>query len=131
MTDNRQIIARLFAELSTGNSRPLIEALSDDVTWTVMGRTPWSKTYRGKTAVLKELLGVLGARLADRYRAHADRILADGDFVVVQARGQSTTKQGRAYNNEYCFVYRMNGGRIEEVTEYLDTQMVVDALGGV
>jgi ketosteroid isomerase-like protein len=130
VTDNRQFVSRIFAELSTGNSRPLIEALGDDVSWTVIGQTPWSRTYRGKASVLKDLLSVLGTRLADRYRAHADRILVDGDYVVVQARGESTTKSGRPYNNEYCFVYRINDGRIVEVTEYLDTQLVVDALGG-
>ena len=129
--ENRQIVSGIFAELAAGNSRPLLEALSDDVTWTVMGQTPWSKMYRGKAAVIRDLLSVLGVRLADRFRAQADRILADGEYVVVQARGQSTTKTGRPYNNEYCFVYRMKDGRIEEVTEYLDTQLVLDALGGV
>ena len=70
----------------------------------------------------------LRARLADRYRASAQRIIADGDYVVVQARGEATTKDGSPYNNEYCFVYRMENGKIREVTEYLDTELVTQAL---
>lgn len=125
---NKQLIRTIFEELSRGHSRPFVDCLADDVSWTVMGRTRWSKTYRGKPAVLGELLGPLGARLADRYRATAERVLADGDFVVVQARGQAVTKEGLPYNNEYCFVYRIKGGRIKEVTEYLDTELVTSAL---
>jgi ketosteroid isomerase-like protein len=128
--DNRQLIQRVFEEMAAGNSRPFVELLAEDASWTVKGQTPWSRTYRGKTTILADLLGQLRARLADRYRAAAERVLADGDYVVVQATGQATTKAGTPYNNEYCFVYRMQDGLIKEVTEYLDTELVVRALGG-
>lgn len=129
--DNRQLIQRVFEEMATGNSRPFVELLAEDASWTVKGRTPWSRTYRGKAAILTDLLGQLRARLADRYRATAERVLADGDYVVVQATGQATTRAGAPYNNEYCFVYRMQDGLIKEVTEYLDTELVTNALSPV
>jgi ketosteroid isomerase-like protein len=126
--ENKQRIERMFDALSNADSRPFVELMADDISWTVMGRTRWSGTYRGKSAVLTELLGVLRARLADRYRATAQRIIAEGPFVVVEARGVATTKDGRPYNNEYCFIYRMEDGKIREVTEYLDTELVTSAL---
>jgi ketosteroid isomerase-like protein len=126
--ENKQAIRKAFDEIATGNSRPFVELLADDATWTVKGQTPWSRTYRGKAAILTELLGELRARLADRYRATAERILADGDYVVVQARGHAITRHGVPYDNEYCFVYRMANGRIRDITEYLDTELVVRAL---
>ena len=129
--ENRQLLQRIFARLAEGDSRPFVERLASDVRWTVMGRTPWSRTYEGKAVVLGELLGQLRARLADRYRATAERIIAEDDYVVVQARGQATTTAGLPYNNEYCFVYRLEDGTIKEVTEYLDTALVVSALGPV
>lgn len=119
----------IFEELAAGNSQPFVQHLADDVSWTVMGQTPWSGTYRGKTKVLTDLLGQLRARLADRYKASAERIIAEGPYVVVQARGQATTKAGLPYNNEYCFVYRIEDGAIREVVEYLDTELVVKVLG--
>ena len=125
---NKQLVQQVYDELAAGNSRPFLDLLSDDVTWIVMGRTRWSGSYRGKSAVLNDLLGVLRARLADRYRASAQRIIAEGPYVVVQARGQATTKAGAEYNNEYCFVYEFENGRIKEVTEYLDTELVTSAL---
>lgn len=128
-SDNKQLMEHIFAELSSGNSRPFVERLADDVRWTVMGHTRWSKTYLGKQTVLTDLLGELRGHLADRYRATAERLIAEGDHVVVQARGQATTKAGIPYNNEYCFIYRMADGKIQEVTEYLDTQLLTTALG--
>jgi ketosteroid isomerase-like protein len=127
--DNKQLVQHVYEELANGNSRPFLELLSDDVTWIVMGRTRWSGSYRGKTTVLNDLLGVLRVRLADRYRASAQRIIAEGPYVVVQARGQAKTKAGDEYNNEYCFIYEFENGRIKEVTEYLDTELVTSALG--
>jgi uncharacterized protein len=125
---NKELLRRVFDALATGDSRPFIEALSDDVSWRVMGQTRWSGTYYGKATILKDLLGQLGARLAGRYKASAQRIIAEGELVVVQARGEATTKDGKPYNNEYCFIYRVEDGMIREVTEYLDTQLVTSAL---
>lgn len=35
------------------------------------------------------------------------RILADGDHVVVECRGDATTISGERYANTYCFVIRV------------------------
>jgi hypothetical protein len=51
---NKQILQDAFAELSRGNSKPCIDLRADDISWTIAGCTEWSKTYRGKQAVLKE-----------------------------------------------------------------------------
>jgi len=126
--ENKQLIQQMFEAMSAGNSRPFVELLADDVTWTVMGRTRWSGTYRGKNVVLNDLLGQLRVRLADRYRASAQRVIAEGAIVVAEVRGIATTTAGVPYNNEYCFIYRMEDGKIREVTEYLDTELVTAAL---
>ncbi|MDP9194640.1 MAG: nuclear transport factor 2 family protein [Acidobacteriota bacterium] len=130
-TANKQLMENIFSELAQGNSRRFVESMADDIRWRVMGTTPWSKTYEGKRAVLTDLLGELRARLADRYRATAQLIIAEGDRVVVQASGQATTKNGAPYNNEYCFIYRISEGQIREVTEYLDTELLTRALGNL
>jgi uncharacterized protein len=128
MSENKQIIRAVFDALAAGNSRPLVDTLADDVTWTVMGRTRWSGTYRGKSSVVGDIFGVLRQRLAGGYKATAQRIIAEDPYVVVQARGEASTKEGAEYNNQYCFVYRMEGGRIKEVIEYMDTELVTSAL---
>ena len=55
--------------------------------------------------------------------------VAEGDHVVVQCRGKVTTKAGQPYNNHYCFVCRLSGGKLRELTEYMDTELAAQALG--
>jgi ketosteroid isomerase-like protein len=38
------------------------------------------------------------------------------------------TKSGKAYNNEYCSVIRFADGKMRELTEYFDTELVRAAL---
>ncbi|SIS16050.1 hypothetical protein SAMN05421833_13296 [Microbispora rosea] len=49
--DNRAFLQGVFAETAKGNGRPFIDALADDVRWTIIGQTAWSRTYEGKRAV--------------------------------------------------------------------------------
>jgi ketosteroid isomerase-like protein len=60
---------------------------------------------------------------------HPDTVFGDGDFVAMQAHGEARAKTGRPYNNTYCFVFRFRDGKIAEMTEYLDTELVTSALG--
>lgn len=127
-SENKQLMRHIFTELAKGNSRPLVESMDDDFRWVVTGNTKWSKTYEGKQAVLTELFGVLRSKIGDRIRTVARRYIAEDDLVVVEARGNNTTRAGLSYNNSYCFIFRISEGRLKEVTEYLDTELVTAAL---
>jgi uncharacterized protein len=121
---NKMFMQHVFAELAKGNRKPFAEAMADDFCWTITGSTAWSRTYRGRAAVRAELIEPLFAQFADQYRNNARRFIADEDFVVVQCRGEVTTKKGEPYNNSYCYVVRLAGGKMRELTEYLDTALV-------
>ena len=126
--ENKKLLQGIFAELAKGNGKPFIDSWADDFTWTITGSSKWSRTYRGKRAVLDELMKPLFAQFADRYTNNAVRILVDGDHAVVECRGQVTTKKGKPYNNAYCYVMRLEDGKLRELTEYLDTALVDAAL---
>jgi uncharacterized protein len=127
--ENKQLMQNIFSELAKGNGKPFVEAMADDFCWTVSGSTRWSRTYRGKQTVLAELLRPLSSQFADQYTNTARRFIAEDDFVVVECHGRVTTKAGTPYNNKYCFVCRLSGGKLQELTEYLDTELVTAALG--
>lgn len=130
VADNKRLLEKIFSELSMGNSRPFVEAMADDFSWTVTGTTKWSKKYAGKSVVLSELFGTLTSRMDGRIKTIPDRFIAEGDYVVVEAHGSNITKSGKPYNNRYCFVFRVSEGKLKEVTEYLDTELVSSALAG-
>jgi ketosteroid isomerase-like protein len=126
--ENRKLLQEVFAETAKGNGRPFVAALAEDVTWTIIGSTQWSRTYHGKNAVLKELLGPLNAQLASGNTITAHRFIAEDDLVVVEGRGHNTTRTGKPYRNTYCWVFRFSGGRVVELVEYTDTALIESAL---
>ena len=127
--ENKRLLQHAFAEPAKGNARPFVESWADDFCWTVIGTTKWSGTYRGKQAVLDRLMGPLMAQFAERYTNTAHRFIAEDDYVVVECRGRVTTKSAKPYNNTYCYVIRLEGGKLRSLTDYLDTALVESALG--
>jgi ketosteroid isomerase-like protein len=119
---NKMFMQHIFAELAKGNRRPFAEAMADDFCWIITGSSNWARTYRGKAAVRTELLDPLFAQFAGEYSNSAQRFIAEEDYVVVQCRGNVTTKKGEAYNS-YCYVIRLAGGKMRELTEYMDTAL--------
>ena len=125
--ENKRLLQAVFAETARGNGRPFVEALAEDVRWSIIGSTAWSRSYQGKAAVLAELLGPLNAQL-DGNIISAQRFIAEGDLVVVEGRGHNRTRAGAAYENSYCWVIRLRDSKMLEITEYADTQLIATAL---
>jgi uncharacterized protein len=40
-----------------------------------------------------------------------------------------TAAEPRAYDNTYCLVFRVDAGKVKQITEYLDTELVTAAFG--
>jgi len=128
-SDNRKIVEHIFSETANGNWQPLLESLADDFRFIVTGSSKWARSYDGKAEVLAKLFAPLRARLRHKIINAPVRITAEGDIVVVESRGRNTTIEGNAYNNFYCNVLRLEGGRLKEWTEYADSALVDAVLG--
>jgi ketosteroid isomerase-like protein len=127
--ENKKLMQEIFARLANRDGAMFYESLADDATWTVTGQYSWSRTFKGKEAIARDLIGHLRTRLIERTRTIAHRFVADGDVVVVEAHGDNMTREGVRYDNEYCLVYRLDGGKIKEIREYCDSTLVEVALG--
>ncbi len=97
--ENKQLLQDIFAATARGDSRPLVEAMAEDFRWTIAGDGKWARTY-DKQAVLTELFPALRARIEGRIKMIPQRVLGDGDHVVVEARGDNVTKAGAPYNRQ-------------------------------
>jgi len=126
--ENKALMREVFAELAKGNGAPFIEVLADDVRWSIIGTTDWSGRWGGKASVRSKLLEPLFAQFATRYRNRASRMIAEGDYVVIECRGEVILKSGHPYNNTYCYVCKLEGGKVRELTEYCDTELLTKAL---
>ena len=128
-SDNKTIVQHVFDELARSNSQPLLDRLAEDFRFVIMGSGSWSRSFEGKAAVLAELFAPLREKIADRITIVPVRLIAEGDLVVVEARGHNTTRDGKAYDNTYCNVIRLEAGQFKEWTEYCDTLLVEKVLG--
>jgi ketosteroid isomerase-like protein len=108
----------------------ILATMSDDVRWTLIGTTKFSGTMQGKQEIVEKLFKPIFAALETPGSNVIDNIIAEGDHVVVQQHGSGRrTKTGKDYNNTYCIVYKVADGKIKEITEYCDTELITAAFG--
>ena len=126
--ENKKIVERFFEAGNRGDMETCFELIADDVTWTNIGTTAFSGTFRGKAELTDKLLGPLFGQLKAGIHTQVLRLIAEGDHVVAQTSGTAETTDGRPYNNTYCQVIRLRDGKFAEVTEYMDTALVASTL---
>src|SRR6478672_1874006 len=114
--ENKKLMQEIFA--AAGNPDPAVRdrslfvaTLADDATWVVTGQYSWSRSFTGKQSILNDLHGHVRSLLVERARTIAHRFIADGDCVVVEAKGNNLTRMGARYDNDYCLVFRFEHGK--------------------
>lgn len=127
ITENKELVLGFFDEIAKGNIQGALDRMAEDLRFTLIGTTILSGVCKSRKEFVDRILAPLGAQLEGPLTITTDNLIAEGDFVVVQSHGRSTTRQGVAYNNTYCQVFRVVGGKIREATEYLDTELVTRA----
>jgi len=123
-TENKALVQKIFKARLRGDPAPFTAAMADDFVWRTTGSTTWPGEYYGKDDIRERLLKPLYAQFVAPTRITPTRILADGDYAVVECHGEATTLSGKRYANTYCLVIRLEAGQLREMTEYMDTALV-------
>lgn len=126
---NKQLMQNIFTEMAKGNIDPFIDAMAEDMQWSWMGTGQWSHTFKGKESVVNELLAAVKATLTEPFEVVPHRFIAEGDYVVVEHSGRNSTPDGRPYSNKYCWICRFSNGKLQELREYMDTELVTKTFG--
>jgi uncharacterized protein len=112
--ENKEFVRKLMEARSRRDHGPFIAAMAEDFVWRIIGSTPWSGEYVGKADVHERLLKPLYAQFMAPSSITPTRILADGEYVVVQCDGDATTVSGERYRNTYCLVIRIVAGPMND-----------------
>ncbi|MGE3849616.1 MAG: nuclear transport factor 2 family protein [Gammaproteobacteria bacterium] len=126
---NKQLVRDTWGAVTNGDPEGFMARLADDVTWTFFGSHRFAGTIRGKADLVAKLFAPLGEVLAEGIKVHIDTLTAEADRVVIEARGEAQTKDGRPYNNSYCIVVTVRDGKVAHVREYLDSELVTAVFG--
>ncbi len=126
---NKDLVTRTWDAVTKGDIETFMNNLADDVTWTFFGSHRFAGTFRGKEDLTNKLFAPLGEILEDGIKVEIDSLTAEADRVVMEARGQAMSKTGKPYNNSYCVVITIADNRIQQVREYLDSELVSEVFG--
>jgi ketosteroid isomerase-like protein len=128
MTDTGAFLQDWFGRLkqSGWTAEVFLDALSEDLVWTATGTSPISGTYHGRDAYIDGVYRPLDERLESWPRPTVERIIAQGDWGVVEFSSKGGRgKNGTDYNMRYCWLMHVEDGLVTEVIGYYDTSTVV------
>lgn len=126
---NKKLVQQVYEDSANRSGTTFADNLAEDASWIVTGQYSWSHEFRGRDAILEGLMGHFRSLFAVRPRTVAFNFIAEGDHVVVEARGDNLTRAGQRYDQQYCMVWRIENGRIREIREYCDSALVERVLG--
>lgn len=60
---------------------------------------------------------------------YVNSLIAEGDQVALEGRGEAPKFDGGSYDNTYCIVVTVRDGEILQIREYLDTELATATFG--
>jgi len=126
---NKQLVRDTWDAVGAGDMDKFLAGLADDVTWTFFGSHRFAGTFKGKDDLLQRLFAPIGDVLDGGISVKIKSMTAEGDRVVIEAKGQARSKSGKAYNNDYCMVVTIADNKIKNVNEHLDSELVTAVFG--
>lgn len=115
---NKQIIRDYFQEQTDQGLESALRHLSPDATWWVPGNWELSGTYT--KAQLAERIGELP--YDGLLKFELGFLTAESNRVAAEVNVSGCLKDGRDFEFWIHFLFRVDGGLIEEVREYVDSQ---------
>jgi len=121
---DEQAIRSCFENLGEGRFEPLVGRLAEDVVLEFPGRR-FGGRFEGarKVAIfLKRNQRMFAGGL--RFAVHWAGVA--GDRAIAQWTNAGTTRAGAAYSNRGVTIFRMQGEKIVEIQDYLDTERLAE-----
>jgi uncharacterized protein len=123
--ENKSLIQAGFEAWAKGEG-DFYSLLADDAKWTITGSSPVAGTFSSRQEFLDRAVQPIYQRLSQPLRPTVKTIVAEGDEVVALWEGHATATDGRAYDNTYCWVMRVQDGKVTEATAFFDAPMLTD-----
>jgi ketosteroid isomerase-like protein len=128
-TTPKQVALAMYQAISDRDVPRFFSCLSDDVRITLYGSHRLARTFKGKDDIRSNMFGPVVERLEAGIRFTFKSVIAEGNHVAIEADGSARTKDGRDYRNAYCFVVRVENGKVVESREYMDTELAKAVIG--
>jgi ketosteroid isomerase-like protein len=134
---NEQLVMDAWRAFATQDPDRVRAVFTPDAEWLAPARNATalaldgSHHLVGRERIVRFLAQEFGSVFVADVTVEFRGVHAAGDTVVVEERMQATLANGAHYDNEYCLVFELAGGRIHRVREYMDTQRGAECFAAV
>src|SRR5690554_3467773 len=111
---NEQVIRDFFTTLSSGDLEKLRAMLHPQASWTAMVKdVPGAGRHAPRDVVIDEFLApVRGLFEEGDPKVEIDNLFAKGDVVCAETRAKGKMRNGKDYQNIYCWVFELREGQV-------------------
>lgn len=127
---NEQLVLDFFAVLSSGDLEALRAFFHDKSVWEpkVKG-IAGAGEHVGMAIIDLFLAPVRGMFEAGDPKVHVTNLFSDGEIVGVESYSTGKTLDGKVYENDYAWVFRVSNGKIDRMHEYMDSHYTAKLFG--
>ena len=127
---NEQIVRNFFKVLSTGHLENIRKTLHADASWTPMVKNvPGAGVHAPRDVIVDKFLAPVRGLFEDGDpKTTIDNIFAKGNVVCVESRGRGKLRNGKIYDNQYCWVIEVKDGLVWKIREYMDSHYVMSVV---
>ena len=118
---NKSLVQASFDRWKSGTGGPF-ELLAPDVEWTIVGSSPFAKTYKNKKEFIDEVIDPFNARMSKPLVPTVRGIYADGDTVIILFDAEATVRDGKLYFNTYSWYFQMRNEKVEKAIAFFDNR---------
>jgi hypothetical protein len=128
--DNKRTVREYLAHFKRAAIPDLLEAMSEDATWWILGKPQLFPGAGTKSkADMERIWGSLFSHMKEGLEMTVIGMVAEGDKVAAEIRSHADLTDGRVYENQYHMLFTLRQGKIVEVREYADTLLIADMFG--
>jgi uncharacterized protein len=126
---NEALVRQFFAKLNAEDLEGLRTLLHPQATWKPMAKAdadiPGAGVHHGHKGIIDEFLKpVRGLFEGKDPQNSIQTLFSKGDQVVAETHGTGRFKNGKTYDNRYCWVVDVKDGQIFAIREYMDTAYI-------
>ncbi len=126
-SESEAVVRRFFEALNTGDLEKIRPNVHPEATWTPMGKTiPGAGVHKGRKGIVDEFLGPIRGLFVDGDpKNEINTLFSKGGMVLAETHGTGTFRNGKTYDNRYCWVVEVRDGMVFAIREYMDTAYIL------
>ena len=131
--ENVAIVKGIYQAFATGDVPAVVAAMSPGIEWNEAENFPYSdgNPYHGPDAVLNGVFARIGSDW-DGFSVEPREFVDGGDTVIMTGRYTGSCKAtGRAMNPQVAHFWTLEGGKVVQFQQLVDTLAVARAVGSV